>query len=137
MKITICGSMTASKKMLEVKAELQKMGHEIFMPEFTDDYAKLDDPNKMHSESAKNKVQYDLIKSHFRKIDDSDAIVVVNMEKKGVEGYIGGNSFLEMGYAFGTDKKIFLLNDIPEMLYTDELKAMNPTVINGDLSLIK
>lgn len=129
--------MTTSKKMLEVATELKNFGHEIFMPEFTDDYAKLDDTEKMHSESAKNKIEHNLIKSHFKKIDMSDAVLVVNMGKKGVQGYIGGNSFLEMGYAFGTDKKIYLLNNIPDMPYTDELKAMTPIVINEDFSLIK
>jgi len=137
MKITICGSMTASKKMLEVETELKNSGHEIFMPEFANDYAKLDNTDTIHAESAKNKIEHNLIKSHFKKIDMSDAVLVVNMEKKGVAGYIGGNSFLEMGHAFGTDKKIYLLNDIPEMPYTDELKAMTPIVINSDLSFIK
>jgi len=30
-----------------------------------------------------------------------------------------------------------LLNGIPEIIYSDEIKAMQPTVLNGDLSKIK
>jgi hypothetical protein len=34
-------------------------------------------------------------------------------------------------------KKIFLLNPSPQMAYSDEIVAMKPIVINGDLSKIK
>jgi len=61
----------------------------------------------------------------------------VNYDKRGIKNYIGGNSFLEMGFAHILQKKIFLLNGIPEIIYSDEIKAMQPTVLNGDLSKIK
>ena len=71
-------------------------------------------------------------------IKGSDGILVLNYEKKGVENYIGGNSFLEIGVAFDLGKKIFLLNPIPENLpYTEEIEVINPVVINGDFSIIK
>ena len=60
-------------------------------------------------------------------------MLIANYPKKGVEGYIGGNSFLEMGFAHVLDKKIYLLNDIPEMIYSDEIKAMQPVVLNSDI----
>jgi predicted RNA-binding protein with PUA domain len=61
----------------------------------------------------------------------------VNIDKGGFSNYIGGNAFLEMGFAHILNKKIFLLNEIPEMIYTDEILAMQPIVLNGDLSKIK
>ena len=137
MKITICGSMTASKEMLEIENNLKKLGHEVLTPEFTANYTRLDNTNTLYAESTKNKVKHDLIRSHFKKIEMSDAILVVNVEKKDVIGYIGGNSFLEMGFAFGINKKIYLLNEIPKLSYTDELIAMEPIIINGDLTIIK
>lgn len=54
-----------------------------------------------------------------------------------VVGYIGGNSFLEMGFAHVLNKEIFLLNKIPESLFKDELVAMQPVILGGDLSKIK
>ena len=60
----------------------------------------------------------------------------MNHEKKGIANYIGGNTFLEMGYAFGQGKKIYLLNPIPDMDYSTEMFAMQPVVISGDLSKI-
>ena len=49
--------------------------------------------------------------------------------------YIGGNTFLELGFAYVLNKKIFLYNPIPDIHFFDtEIKAMKPTIINGDLN---
>ncbi len=110
MKIVICGSMTASKEMVDLENKLKKFGHKIILPEFTHEYAAMDTIDKIQSESAQNKVKYDLIRSYFEKIKNSDAILVANIEKKGIKGYIGGNTFLEMGFAFVLNKPIYLLH---------------------------
>lgn len=137
MKIVVCGSMTASKEMIEAENRLKELGHEVVLPEFTREYAALDTHDAMHTESAKNKVEYDLIKGYFEKIKNSDAVLVANVERKGIAGYIGGNSFLEMGFAFVLDKPIYLLHAIPNLGYTDELEAMCPIVLDGDFSKIR
>lgn len=68
----------------------------------------------------------------------ADAVLVLNIDKHGIANYIGGNTFLEIGFAHILNQKIFLLNPIPDMpYYKTEIVAMNPIVINGDLSLIK
>jgi len=136
MKIVICGSMTASKEMVEVEKKLRALGHEIVLPEFTHEYAIMDTIDKMHTESARNKVEYDLIRGYFEKIKSSDAILIVNVEKKEIKGYIGGNSFLEMGFAFVLNKPIYLLHEIPDVGYRDEIEAMSPIILSGDFSKI-
>jgi len=45
-------------------------------------------------------------------------------------------AFLEIAFAYVLNKKIFLLNPIPELAYTDEIIAMQPIIINNDLELI-
>jgi hypothetical protein len=137
MKIVVCGSMTASKEMIEAKEKLEDVGHQVVLPEFTHDYAKLDSLKDMHLESAQNKVQHDLIKKYYYKIQDGDAVLVINVERKGVIGYIGGNTLLEMGFALILDKPIYLMYEIPEMGYKDEILAMQPILLNGDLNSIK
>ena len=82
-------------------------------------------------------ISKDLIRWNWERIQKDEAILVINLTKKGIENYIGGNTFLEMGFAYVSNKKIFLWNDIPDMLYTDEIKAMQATVINGNIDLIK
>lgn len=138
MKIIICGSMTASKEMVEAEKELQKLGHEVILPEFTHDYAKMKKHEEMHSEAVGNKVHYDLIRGYYQTIKSGDTVLVVNPERKGIHGYIGGNSFLEIGYAHALDKVVFVLHPLPtESPYLDELKAIDPMIIDGDYSLIK
>jgi predicted RNA-binding protein with PUA domain len=137
MKIIICGSMTTAKAMLSAKEKLVAMGHSATMPEFTEDYAQMESLDHVVSESAKNKIEHDLIKRYYDKIKDGDAILVINEAKNGKVNYIGGNSFLEMGFAYVLNKKIFLLNPIPELSYTDEIIAMQPIIINGDLKKIE
>jgi nucleoside 2-deoxyribosyltransferase len=93
--------------------------------------------NKVNKgEGTKAKIEHDVIRTYFKKISDSDAILVLNYKKKEIENYIGGNTFLEIGFAHVLNKKIYLLNPIPEMHYKDELVAMQPIVINGDLGKI-
>jgi hypothetical protein len=68
----------------------------------------------------------------------ADAVLVLNINKNGVKNYIGGNTFLEMGFAHVLNQEIFLYNPIPEILYyKTEIIAMKTMIINQDLSLIK
>ncbi len=137
MRIIICGSMSASKEMVEVEKQLLTLGHEVVLPEFTHDYAAMATIDRAHTESIRNKVQHDLIRAHFNKIQAGEAILVVNIERNNVIGYIGGNSFLEIGFAFVLNKPIYLLNQLPECSYRDELEAMRPIVLAGDIGKIR
>ena len=139
MKITICGSMAFAKEMLAAKEQLEQLEHTVFIPEYTEDYAygKIDKSNIGKSEGTQRKRDNDLIRKHCALINRSDAILVLNYEKRGIPHYIGGNSFLEIGYAHIVDKKIFLMNEIPDVeLIRQEIEAIQPTILNGNLNLI-
>ena len=73
----------------------------------------------------------------MKKIKNSDAVLVVNLEKKEIKNYIGGNTFLEMGFALAYGKKIYLLNPVPDVSYKDEITGMLPIIINNNLRSIK
>jgi predicted RNA-binding protein with PUA domain len=137
MKIVVCGSMTFSREMVEAEKKLAQRGHEIILPRHTKEYVEMKLAEERHEESVKNKLSEDLIRRYFDEIKDGDAILVINCERHGVKNYIGGNSLLEMGFAHVLNKKIFLLNSIPEMGYKDEIIAMQPTILNGELEKIK
>ena len=139
MKITICGSMAFAKEMLAAKEQLEQLRHTVFVPEYTEDYAcgKIDKSNIDGSEGTQRKRENNLIRKHCELINRSDAILVLNYEKHGIPHYIGGNSFLEIGYAHIVDKKIFLMNEIPDVeLIRQEIEAIQPIVLDGNLSLI-
>ena len=77
------------------------------------------------------------MRAHFKKVVDSDAILVLNYEKRGIQGYIGGNGLMEMGIAFHYRKPIYILNaaskDLP---FYEEIMGMQPVLLNGDLEKI-
>ena len=127
--ITICGSMAFAKEMLEIKEKLEKKGYEVIVPARTEEYAI----GNIKVESKWEKQELDVIRDYFKKIGESDAILLVNKTKNGIENYIGGNSLIEMAFAHVQDKKIYLLNPIPIMCYSDEIEAMKPKVLNGNL----
>ena len=65
-----------------------------------------------------------------------DAILVANYDKKGVKGYIGGNTLMEMGLAFFLKKKVYLLNEVPELPYKEEILGVKPIILNDNLTKI-
>ncbi len=128
--------MSSSKKMVKVDKELEKLGHEVELPKHAEKYAMGKFKMESSGESTENKIKDDLIRDYYEKIKEGEGLLVVNENKNGIKGYIGGNAFLEMGFAHVLNKKIFLLNNVPEMIYTDEILAMQPVVINGDFESI-
>lgn len=145
MKIAICGSIVFSEQMGEIDQKLKELGHETCLPFYTSKMLKgeidheksLREKEKSGDEKLREFLGEDLIKRYYKLIGESDAVLVLNLDKKGIKNYIGGNTLIEMGFAYVLDKKIFLYNPIPEMGYTDEIKAMKPIVIDGDLEKIK
>jgi hypothetical protein len=107
MRFVVCGSMAFSKEMLELKIFLEESGHQVMVPYNADKYASGDISPESNFESTKNKIEGNLIQEYFFEIRNSDAVIVVNYEKKGIKNYIGGNSFLEAGFAHALDKKLF------------------------------
>jgi len=140
MIITILGSSTFSKQMVEYRDKLIKFGHKVNLHEHYIAQGKggmKDLIARMNQEHANVKKEYDYIKYHYNEIISSDAVLVLNFDKNGIKNYIGGNTLMELGQAYVNDKKIFLLNSIPDMQYKDEIEAMEPIIINGDLTKIK
>lgn len=128
MKITICGSMDFFDEMKTLVPKLKKLGFDqVFIP--IDRRGDIKD-------AAKRKIKLNLINDHWHKILNSDCILVVNYKKDNTPGYVGGNTFLEMGFAFVTGKPIFMLNSIPEMSYESEMKGMKPIIIEDDVTRI-
>ncbi len=144
MKIAICASIDFTYKTKEIADKLLKQGHRVEIPFYSrkilSGKISMEEFLKTKGESGdisfRKESEEDLIKRYFHLIQNSDAILVVNIDKKGIKNYIGGNVFLEMGFAHILDKKIFLLNDIPDVLYKDEILAMQPIIINDDLNKI-
>lgn len=132
MKITICGSMRFESKMTELMGELLRRGYEVDKPSLAESsiYDSSEDIDR------RAYLRSGLIDEHFAKIDMSEAILVVNETKEDIDGYIGGNTLIEIAHAYSQGLDIFLLNPIPEMSYTDEIRGMHPIILNGDLDIL-
>jgi len=142
MMITICGSVKFADKIVEIYKQLQSLGYE---PQIHQDMFGIADGTAKELIDAKNghehykvKIKYDFIRAWYDLIINGDAILVCNFDKNGIKNYIGGNTLMEIGFAHVNNKKIFLLNQIPEEVsYKDEIKAMADVILDGDLSKIK
>ena len=130
MIITICGSIKFYDEMLNAKKELEKLGHKILMPVKAEGVDYWEEDNTKRVEAKK---KFEFISEHMDKIENSDAILVMNITKKDIENYIGANTFLEMGFAYYRKKKIYILSPLPSQPYIiDEIQTIDPIVINGD-----
>ncbi|MEK6937039.1 MAG: hypothetical protein AABW58_03120 [Nanoarchaeota archaeon] len=143
MKITICSSLAFIKEIKEVSEKLKELNHDVLLPrtaerilngELSQDKINNDKGSRAFSEQI---IKNDAIRVHYNKIRESDAILVLNFDKNNTKDYIGGAVFLEIGFAHVNNKKIFLLNNIPELSYKDEIEGMQPIIINGNLNKIK
>lgn len=143
MKIAICGSLNFTYEIKKVADNLIDLGHVVTIPitsqrilngETTLEIIKKEKEDGTISNRA---IKFDSIREYWKVIQDNDCVLIANFDKNGIKNYIGGNSFLEMGFAHVLNKKIYLLNNLPEISYTDEIRAMQPIELEGDISKIK
>lgn len=141
--ITLCSSASFYKDVLEIAAQLTKKGYKARVPLTANIMKKTGD-----FEASKYKTWFTntsdfkrktyLMRRHFDKIVSSDAILVVNNPKNGVEGYIGANGLMEMGLAFHLKKKIYVWNSISKSNPVwEEIVGMNSIFVNADVNRIK
>ena len=153
MKITICGSIAFYSEMEKLKETLTVIGHEVLIPFLNNEAPKemgggkkiyfgkyIEDSGGTDAFPAGHEL-WDLkekaIGDHYEKIENSEAILVANYEKRGVAGYIGGNTLIEIGLAFYLRKPIYILNPISsELSYKQEILGMKPIFLNGDVNII-
>jgi hypothetical protein len=141
--IAICSSASFYAKVVEVESILKKAGFLVSVPltvnkmRRTGDF-RVETYKTWFKDSRNYKRKTFLTKNHFDKIVKADSMLVLNYEKKGVKGYIGGAVLMEMAIALHFNKKIYVLNPIDEHCsYKEEILATNPKILNGDLALIK
>lgn len=153
MKITLCGSIGFYKEMELARDELVMKGHDVRIPELRLEvpeeygggkkvyFGQFIEQNGGIDVFPPGHKIWDMkegaINDHYQKIDWCDAVLVINHEKRGIQGYIGGNTLIEVGVAFYLKKKIYILNPVSsELSYKQEILGMKPIIIGGDLSRI-
>jgi hypothetical protein len=136
MKIAICASMIFAEKMLVVKRQLEEIGHIAFISQFAEGYLGKTEKEKEEL-AVHDKNEHDAIRKFWEIIKKSDAILVLNYDRKGIRNYIGGNTLMEIGFAHVLNKQIFLMNPIPDIeYYRSEIEAVSPVILDQNLNQI-
>lgn len=138
--IAICGSLNFAKDMIEVADALKKRGLGVKIPFSALDMKRANDfrISRKFKSIGEPERRRRRMKNHIRKIEKSDAVLIVNFKKKGIEGYIGGATLIEMAIADYLGKKIYILNPISKSLALyEEIVGFKNIFIDGDLSKIR
>lgn len=118
--------------MTQAAEKLREHGYEVEVPNPREGeiaYDTLDDKTRAELKDS-------LIREHMHHINTSDAIFVFNEDKKGIEGYIGGNTLMEMAFAFSQRIEIFLLKTPTGVSYIDEILGMKPIILKNSTESI-
>lgn len=136
MRIGVIGSMQFTESLIDIRDRLQARGHDAYVTSLAPPFiGKSDEEKECIKIYQKNNL--DAIREFWRAMQGGDAVLVYNVEKHGIENYIGGNTFLEMGFAHVLNQRIFLWNPIPDMpYYKTEIIAFKPHILYQDLSRI-
>ena len=141
--IVICSSASFYEKLFPIEKALKKFGYKVILPKIAHKMKKLNDFDvDSHKTWYKNPKDYSkkrkLMDEHFRKIVEGDAILVANFDKKGIKGYIGGNTLMEITIAYHYKKPIFVLNEIEkESLIREEIVGVTSVFLKGNLNFFK
>jgi predicted DNA-binding WGR domain protein len=128
--------MVFAEKMVQVKRQLEEIGHTVFISQFAEGYLGKAEKEKEQL-AVQDKNEHDAIRKFWEVIKQSDAILVLNYDRKGIKNYIGGNTLMEIGFAHVLNKKIFLMNPIPDIeYYRSEIAAVSPVILEQDLNNI-
>ena len=101
-KIIIAGSATFYKEALEIKKELESKNYNV-----------IDYPKKINGDiELEYKEAYE---TFYENLSNTDDLLLLNLDKKGIEGYIGYESFAELSNLIV--KKIQVNNDHKIYLY--------------------
>ncbi len=139
MTIFISSSMTFTMQILDIKKQLEAKGFTVLIPLETEDLAKDVGNIEAFKVDLENAHATDILKKNFDEVAKADALLTLNLDKRGVKGYVGPSALMEMGIAYYLKKKLFLWQEVPhwdEVPWGYEVRMMQPTILHGDLSKI-
>ena len=115
MKIYVLGSSHFRGEMVHCKDRLCELDHEGMIHPDYEAFVRGEKQDIVKrwekGERAAIKRENNYLHEHYKGILESDAVLIVNLEKNGIKNYIGGNVLMEMGQAYVNHKKIYFLND--------------------------
>ena len=137
MKVFVAASSSFWDKLPAIKEKLEALGHEVMLPSTVED-PELEERTWQESNEAHVKLIRKLFEDSAERVGKwCDAFYLLNWDKHGIPGYVGGAALIELYIAHREHKKIFIENDVfPGPMY-DENMGFGPTFIHGNLKRIK
>lgn len=127
-RVVLCGSMSAYTEIQLLQKELYAMKVRSIIPEPEDEIKPSLSIEAF--ENFKRKVSFSYIKQIRHPL--TVAVLAVNLDKHGINNYIGPNTFAEIAVAFAQRKKVYVYQGYPD-IYREELSAWKVTELLGDL----
>lgn len=136
MKIFIICSKKFYRKCEYYQRELEKMGHEVILPNLFDDpefeFRVRDKSRKEHQKLVK-----ELFLLSKKKIEQCDSVFVLNFDSQSTKNYIGGSTFIEMYMAYERNKRIYVLNEPTQREFLDEIGGFGAVILNGNIDSLR
>jgi hypothetical protein len=127
-RVVVCGSMAFYGQMCQLQETLSRHSVRAVVPDA-----------ESHVTATLTRQQYDAFKrevslAHIRRIRNplTFGILVANLDKHGIHGYVGPSTFAEIAIAAVHGKRVFLLDSYPDT-YAEELAAWGAVALKGRL----
>lgn len=116
MNVCLVGSMRNYDRIMRVAKSLKEAGHSVTSP--------MDVSEGKFGDKQQEKANF--IRGMYEAMKGCDNVLAVNDEERATyKGYIGPNTFLQLGMGFALGKTLFCLETWDSRLpYNDELRAM-------------
>ncbi|NTF18079.1 hypothetical protein G6L37_06650 [Agrobacterium rubi] len=131
--IAICGSMAFIDHMEEIATYLKDNGYVTLTPQREEDGRDWSELSREEAIALKR----GYVDLHLHKIRDCDAVLIVNIEKRGTPGYVGPNTLMEAAFAHALDVPVVFLNDPFDQAAGLECASVSHACLDGDISTIK
>jgi nucleoside 2-deoxyribosyltransferase len=136
MKVLIHASLDFKSEMVLAKKFIEK--HSDLLVDLPDLERYQPIRDELGDDKKFTEIKNKLSRQNIELVEQCDCLLILNYDHRGIQNYVGGNSFLEMVIAFYLRKPIYLLKDIPlRMSYTEEIKAFYPKVVHSLEGFIK
>jgi non-canonical (house-cleaning) NTP pyrophosphatase len=117
MKITVCGSTLSDELIQSIQSYFSDNGHDVVV-------------------SDNNRAAKASINTCVEAINVSDAILVINEKDGSSERDMSATTFMAIAHAYTQGLEIFVLNPVADQKYAEEIDAMQPIILNGNLNAI-
>jgi nucleoside 2-deoxyribosyltransferase len=128
--IAICGSMAFINKMERIATELEGLGCEALAP--VRDEHGLDSASLARAELLSLKKHR--VDSHLDKIRRADAVLIANLPRHGVDGYVGASTLMEAAFAYAAGIPVIFLHDPWGQTNGLECASICHGCVEGDLA---